>query len=270
MIDWTNPQWSQIGKHFGLVLVILTGRYLVIAGGAFLYFWKWRREVWQDRRIQLSFPKSDTIRQEIKYSLITTFIFGLVSLFLSYGRSRGWFLIYKDISEYGWIYFACSIIASVLLHDAYFYFAHRLMHTKWLFKHVHRVHHLSHNPTPFAAFSFHPTEAVLEAAILPLLLLFLPMHVSALLVFMFLMTSLNVLGHLGYEVYPARFVKSKWTSWNNTSTHHNMHHHFVHCNYGLYFNWWDKLFKTNHPDYISEFEKVTSRSQTETVGRKAA
>lgn len=269
MIDWANPEWSLIGKHLGVVVAILTGRYFAIAGGAFLYFWKLRRDAWQHRRLQPVFPKPGVIRQEIKYSIITTLIFGFVSIFLSYGRSKGWFLIYKDIHDYGWLYYGFSIIAAVLLHDAYFYFAHRLMHTRFLFKHVHRVHHLSHNPSPFAAFSFHPTEAVVEAAIMPLFLLFLPMHVSALLVFMFLMTSLNVLGHLGYEVYPAGFVKSKWTAWNNTSTHHNMHHHFVSCNYGLYFNWWDRIFKTNHPDYLREFETVTSRS-LEKVGTRAA
>lgn len=269
MIDWANPQWTLIGKHLGIVLAILTGRYVAIAGGAFLFFWKLRRDAWQNRRIQPTFPKPHVIRQEIKFSLITTAIFALVSLFLSYGRSRGWFLIYKDFNDYGWAYFIFSIATAIILHDAYFYFAHRLMHTSWLFKHVHRVHHLSHNPSPFAAFSFHPTEAVIEAAILPLLLLFLPMHVSALLVFMFFMTALNVLGHLGYEIYPSRFVTSKWTGWNNTSTHHNMHHHFVHCNYGLYFNWWDRLFKTNHPNYIQEFQEVTSRSPKDSAVKAA-
>lgn len=76
---------------------------------------------------------------------------------------------------------------------------------------------------------------------------------------MFSMTALNVLGHLGYELYPKGFTQSKWTFWNNTSTHHNMHHRYVHCNYGLYFNWWDRAFKTNHSHYHERYEEITAR-----------
>ena len=28
-----------------------------------------------------------------------------------------------------------------------------------------------------------------------------------------------------------------------------MHHRLVKCNYGLYFNFWDRVMKTNHPHY---------------------
>ena len=120
------------------------------------------------------------------------------------------------------------------------------------------MHHLSTNPSPFAAFSFHPLEAILEAGILPILVVVLPLHPLAILTFIFFMTFLNVLGHLGYELYPSTFVASSLTNWNNTSFHHNMHHQKFNCNYGLYFNWWDKIFKTNHDLYQIEYEKITN------------
>jgi sterol desaturase/sphingolipid hydroxylase (fatty acid hydroxylase superfamily) len=30
----------------------------------------------------------------------------------------------------------------------------------------------------------------------------------------------------------------------------------VHCNYGLYFNIWDRLMRTNHARYEEEYERV--------------
>jgi sterol desaturase/sphingolipid hydroxylase (fatty acid hydroxylase superfamily) len=35
-------------------------------------------------------------------------------------------------------------------------------------------------------------------------------------------------------------------------------------NYGLYFNWWDRLMGTNHAKYQERFEKVAG-SQRETI-----
>jgi sterol desaturase/sphingolipid hydroxylase (fatty acid hydroxylase superfamily) len=235
------------------------GRCVVMAGGAYALFWKILPERFRARRIQKDLPRKGHIKSEILYSISTSVIFSFVGLFLGYGKYKGWFQIYTDFDSRGWLYFFGSLFIALLLHDAYFYFAHRLMHTRFLFKHVHRVHHESTNPTPWAAFSFHPYEAVLEALVLPLILVFVPMHVYAVLLFMFSMTALNVLGHLGYELYPKGFTQSKWTFWNNTSTHHNMHHRYVHCNYGLYFNWWDRAFKTNHARYHERYEDITAR-----------
>lgn len=123
------------------------------------------------------------------------------------------------------------------------------MHTRRLFPIMHRVHHLSHNPTPWAAFAFHPTEAVVQAIVFPIVALFMPLHPLTALVWLIYMTTLNVLGHLGFEILPRGFVRNWWTRWHNTSVHHNMHHRHVNCNYGLYFNIWDRLMKTNHPRY---------------------
>ncbi|MGL4598343.1 MAG: sterol desaturase family protein, partial [Bacteroidia bacterium] len=62
--------------------------------------------------------------------------------------------------------------------------------------------------------------------------------------------------HLGYELFPRKFVRHGLFKWSNTSTHHNMHHRLVKCNYGLYFNFWDRILGTNHADYEKHFEEV--------------
>ena len=99
-------------------------------------------------------PDKKKIFHEIKYSLITMVIFGCVGILTFTMRKAGWTMIYTDISEYGWGYFFLSLAALILLHDTYFYWAHRWMHHPKIFKYVHQTHHVPTNPSPWAAFAF--------------------------------------------------------------------------------------------------------------------
>jgi sterol desaturase/sphingolipid hydroxylase (fatty acid hydroxylase superfamily) len=44
----------------------------------------------------------------------------------------------------------------------------------------------------------------------------------------------------------------------NTPTHHAMHHEKVGANYGLHFNFWDRMLGTNHAEYERRFAAVTA------------
>jgi Delta7-sterol 5-desaturase len=188
-------------------------------------------------------------------------VFGFTGILVFTMKSLGWTMIYKDISEYGLPYFFVSLIALILFHDTYFYWTHRMMHHPKLFKKMHLTHHISTNPSPWAAFAFNPYEAVVEAGIVPIAVLLFPLHGLTILFFLLYMTFLNVLGHLAFELFPKNFLRNPIFKWHNTSTHHNMHHRYFHCNYGLYFNWWDRWMNTNHVKYQSTFEEVASRQK---------
>ena len=121
---------------------------------------------------------------------------------------------------------------------------------------MHKVHHQSHNPTPWAAFAFHPLEALIEIAIVPLAILIIPFHPIVILLFSTWSIIWNVIGHAGYELFPFWFVRHPFFRWFNTATHHNMHHLKSNGNFGLYFNIWDRLMGTNFPDYEQTFESV--------------
>ncbi len=235
-------------------------RYLFFAGLAYLLFYVWNKKRFFRFKIQTRFPKKENLQTEIKYSFISIFIFSLMiagTIALSrFGHTR----IYKDFSLHSGWYFAASILIAILVHDTYFYWTHRLMHWKKIFPYVHRIHHLSHNPTPLAAYSFHPIEAVIEAGIVPVIACILPIHPVALALFGLYSIFMNIMGHLGYELFPAKFAGSHWIKWHNSSTHHNMHHHYGKGNYGLYFNAWDRIMKTNHRRYAEEFMQVKERA----------
>lgn len=237
-------------------------RYLIPASAAFLIFWVLARNGLMHLFIQRTFPRSKQLWKEFAYSMSTVVIFSLVGFCIYSGEKAGLTRIYYDMTDYGVIYLITSVMITIVFHDFYFYWTHRLMHHKWLFKYVHRVHHESTNPSPWAAYSFHPWEALIQALVLPIMVFTIPLHPLVIFIFLTYMIVRNVLGHLGFEILPKGFTRNKWLNWNTAITHHNLHHEHFHNNYGLYFTWWDRIMKTEHAKYHETFDEVKSRPRT--------
>lgn len=246
--------------HFAKSLMMHSLRYSLLAGGLFLIFFVWKRRQWFYKKIQLRTPQKSKIRHEILWSASSILIFTTIGSITHYLFLNGYTELYTDIDERGWGYLALSTVGLILWHDFYFYWTHRAMHHKAIFPYVHKVHHISNDPTPWAAFSFHPLEAIVQAGFIHIAIFTVALHPVALLIMALYQMTLNVFGHLGFEVLPKGFATGKITKWHNTSTHHNMHHSKVNCNYGLYFNIWDRLMGTNHKDYEKTFDEVKART----------
>lgn len=257
------PTFQFMQQIFIAAFFVHLVRYLIFAGAAFLLFYVWFRKQAIRRKIQTAFAGRNDIQREMLYSLSSFAVFALTGVLTYTMFSTGWNQLYLSVNAYGWAYLIISIIALIFIHDTWFYWTHRMMHHKRLFPIMHKVHHLSHNPTPWASFSFHPLEAFVQAMIFPLAVMLIPIHPLAALIWLLYMTVMNVLGHLGFEVLPAGFVRHWLFRWHNTSVHHNMHHSRVNCNYGLYFNIWDRLMGTNHSNYEAEYDRVTHTESRE-------
>jgi len=243
------------------VLFSIVSRYFLLAGIFYIVFYVWKNRKFWYAKIQQRYPENKHILREISYSMLSVLIFGAIIILTIVAGQKGYTRVYNNIHQYGYFYFFFSIILMIFLHDTYFYWTHRLMHWRPLFKIAHRTHHLSINPTPFAAYAFHPIEAVVEVGIIPLIAFIMPYHPIALIVFTIYSLLLNVIGHLGFEIFPKGFASHRLFKWHNTSTHHNMHHRLTKCNYGLYFNIWDRLMKTNHPESEKSFDEVTEKRE---------
>ncbi len=152
-----------------------------------------------------------------------------------------------------------AVIVSLIVHDTYFYWMHRLLHHPKLFKYTHLVHHKSVNPSPWASYSFHFFEAITEGAILLVIVMIIPMHGISIGLFVLIGFMINVYGHLGYEVTPKWFRNSFLFEISNTSTYHNLHHSKFKGNYSLYFRFWDKVMGTENPDYVKEYDRIQNQ-----------
>lgn len=249
-------------------------RYFLIAGLAFVTFGVLWRKRFSHRQIRTQVPPRKKIMHDIGHSMSAIFVFALVNLLLHPIDEMGLitFKYYWDVASHGWAYFSISVVGLIVFHDAYIYWTHRLIHHKSLFRRVHRVHHHSSNPNPFTAYAVGIGEALIHAAYLPLVSLVVPFSVWAMAIFLFFMMAANVYLHLGFELLPKNFARSRWTGWMASSTFHNLHHQRSKCNFAAYFTWWDRLCGTTHPDYVAIYEQVTAkplvqrREPTRTIG----
>jgi len=232
--------------------------YGLFACGVWLFFYVSFRSQYRHRRISRDDPKPGQVRRELLYSLRSIAIFGLVTGGVVYAAYSGWTRLYLRVDQYGWGWFAASIGLMIVVHDAYFYWTHRLMHHPRLYRVFgHDTHHRSTSPTPWAAYAFSPAEAVVQAGIGPLVVFTFPVHPAAFALFMGWQIAFNVFGHGGFEIFPKWFLSSPASRLLNSVTHHSLHHEKYKSNFGLYFNVWDRLMGTNHPDYERRFDLAT-------------
>jgi sterol desaturase/sphingolipid hydroxylase (fatty acid hydroxylase superfamily) len=255
---------SELIQYFGENLVSeLILRFLVFFVPATLIFVIVNvilRKRLNNRKIQQRPNEKSKITYDIIWTAVNRFLLTFVTVGIAFAIAGNFTLIYTDINEFGIIYFVFSIILVFLIHDTYFYFMHRLMHNRTIYKYVHKVHHHSTDPTVFTSYTFHPLETIIEFAFLPLIIFIIPLHPIAFAIWQFGGILLfTMYAHLGYEIMPKFWVNNPITKYFNTPTHHNMHHAKFNYNYGLYFNFWDRIFKTQHQEYDNNFNKIVNR-----------
>lgn len=243
--------------------------YLTFASAMWIGFY-WLLARWMKRRRIGRHPLDRRrVAWEVLYSFRSMLVFSAVAGLITIAVMRGWTRLYLDPALYGWGWIVASFFLLIFVHDAYFYWTHRAMHHPWLFRRVHRIHHLSTNPTPWAAYSFSIPEAIVQAAVVPLMIFLVPLHPFALLAFGVYRHFFSILGHSGHEVFPKWFLRSPLGWFFNTNTHHHQHHEVFNANYGLYFNFWDRLMGTNHARYEERFDEAVGAVKPASVAAPA-
>lgn len=244
LICWPM-HWNTVAITALALFAIITARYFAIAG--FFYWALWKRDgnlLWA-RKLTDVVPPAKLIRSEMGWSVIASAIYAVPGAIVLEAWKNGGTAIYTDIPDYGWLWYLASVPVYLFIHDTYFYWTHRVMHHPKVFPIMHKVHHESRQPTPWAGFSFHPTESLLGAVILPVMVFLIPIHVSAILFILVLMTIVSVTNHSGYEILPDAWLRGivgrNWIS----AAHHNLHHQTYTCNYALYFRFWDRIMGTD-------------------------
>lgn len=224
-------------------------RYIVIAMGAYWILWKVLPKFIENKKIVKDPLPVGQKRREVFYALTSVLIFaggGLVNLFIS---DKKWGLYYSHIQDFGWGYWVFSIFAMLAISEIHFYFFHRLLHTPFLYKKIHAVHHMSRQTTPMTSQAFSPAESLVNISVVFIIPFVIPLHISAYLVFANLAFLYNVYGHCGYEFWPKSWMQKVPFKYLNTSTAHSWHHQKVNGNYGLYVTILDRLFGTFRDPY---------------------
>ena len=255
--SWFDPAaWSLLRGAYASSFYLEGSRYLL----GVLVVWLLLHVLLKRRlahRVIAGWPAARDVRRELSYSLSTTLIFASLGMGVFALLIAGHMVIYRNPARYGWPWLLASLPLLILWHDVYFYWTHRLLHTPWLYRHVHRVHHRSRNPSPWAAYAFHPAEALINGLVVPLALLAVPLHGGMIFLFGVHQILRNAHGHAAVEIMPRGFVRHWLWGRFTTTTHHHLHHETARGNYGLWFTWWDRWCGTERAEYLSRFEAAT-------------
>lgn len=250
---------ADVASHWLLFMRTDMTRYAVFAIGVWLVLWILLARPLAERKIRQARPPARQLVTEFLVSLRSVAIFSTFAL-APFLLERADLLPGPRLAaSWGPAWFWASLVLMIVAHDAFFYWAHRLMHDPRLFRRFHRRHHLSHNPSPFTAYSFDLREAAVMALFVPLWVLLVPTPWPAVGWFIIHQIARNTVGHSGYELMPARPDGRPMFDWLTTTTHHDLHHAEAGWNYGLYFTWWDRLMGTEHPDYHARFAAAVRR-----------
>ena len=136
----------------------------------------------------------------------------------------------------GWVGVILSTLTFILFTDCLIYWIHRGLHSRLLYKRLHKTHHLWKVSTPFASHAFHPVDGFVQSFPYHLYVFLFPMHKYVYLLMFVMVNFWTVSIHDGDFRVP-RFLKSMV----NGSAHHSDHHMYYNYNYGQFFTLWDKI-----------------------------
>mmetsp|Transcript_24484 Transcript_24484/g.59563 ORF Transcript_24484/g.59563 Transcript_24484/m.59563 type:complete len:262 (+) Transcript_24484:82-867(+) len=135
-----------------------------------------------------------------------------------------------------------QVIAMFVIEDFFFYWGHRLLHTPWLYRNIHSIHHEFSSPIGMAAEYAHPAEVVflgIATGIGPLV--FGP-HLFTLWCYLCVRCFQTVECHSGYD-FP--WSLNRWVPVYGGADFHDHHHKNYSGNYASTFIWMDAVYGTD-------------------------
>ncbi|GAA6028843.1 hypothetical protein JCM8097_007423 [Rhodosporidiobolus ruineniae] len=188
------------------------------------------------------------VKKEIDFSLEAFPALDLLTLPWFVGDVRGWSMMYDTIEEgpfgtwggaWPWLYMLAVSVVFLVFTDFCIYWAHRWLHVPFIYKRLHKPHHKWIIPTPFASHAFHPLDGYIQSVPYHAACYIFPLHKY---LFIGLFSFVNLWSIFIHD--SDMLCDHPLEHYINGPAHHTLHHMYFTCNYGQYFTWSDKLFKS--------------------------
>eukprot|EP00545_Synedropsis_sp_CCMP1620_P009534 CAMPEP_0119003328 /NCGR_PEP_ID=MMETSP1176-20130426/497_1 /TAXON_ID=265551 /ORGANISM="Synedropsis recta cf, Strain CCMP1620" /LENGTH=378 /DNA_ID=CAMNT_0006954919 /DNA_START=55 /DNA_END=1191 /DNA_ORIENTATION=+ len=212
-------------------------------------------------------PTWDTIWDQIKLSQASISMYTLLPVIDEWIIEQGFSQVYYTVDQIGgFVPYAFYTILYFALVEIGVYWMHRTLHTnKWLYKHVHMLHHKYNRAdtlTPWASIAFHPVDGMLQASPYVLLLPIIPCHYLTHFVMIF------------FTAIWATYIHDAVDLWNVDpimgSKYHTVHHtHYIY-NYGQVFTFCDQFWGTFKVPDGPTGEPNTKRSHSRRSQKKSS
>ena len=244
-------------------LIANTLRYAAFALVTWAALWVVLKGRLSGRKIRGETPPAGQLAVEFIVSMRSIALFATSAALMSLMSHSGWYPLSPVARSWGPLWFWTSLALMIAGHDAYYYWTHRAMHDWAPLRRIHQRHHMSHNPSPFTAYSMGLGEAAMMVAFVVLWPLLVPTTFAVIPLFVIHQIARNTLAHCGYELMPARADGRPLVDWLTTTTHHDLHHAQAGSNFGLYFTWWDRWMGTENPAYREAFARAVRAPKSE-------
>ncbi|EMC96890.1 hypothetical protein BAUCODRAFT_68200 [Baudoinia panamericana UAMH 10762] len=143
----------------------------------------------------------------------------------------------------------------LLFTDCGIYWIHRALHSKLLYKHLHKPHHKWIMPTPYASHAFHPLDGYAQSVPYHLFPFIFPLQKFAYIALFTFIQIWTVMIHDGEYVANSPII--------NGAACHTMHHLYFNYNYGQFTTLWDRLGGSYRRPNEELFEKEKKMSAEE-------
>lgn len=217
--------------------------------------------VWMGSHLQPSNPdKKPNITREISMSVKSLFVMSGFSTPAEVLIQLGFSKEYTDPAQYGYLYLIVSPVLFIAFSDCIIYFIHRGLHSRLLYRHIHKPHHSFVHTSPFAAFAFHPVDGYMQGVSYHIFVFLFPFHAAVHLVSLIIvsMWTINIHDRVTWGIPGI-----------NGAAHHTIHHTTYKSNYGQYFTLWDKLCGTFRDPYTWKDQGAPTLTEKQVYGKHA-
>ena len=163
---------------------------------------------------------------------------------------------YLDPREHP-VQFVILLLLVGMWREFHFYWSHRFLHIKYMYKLAHYVHHKNIDIGPWSGLAMHPIEHVIYYTTM-LIHWVVASHPIHMIMNGHRATFGAILGHGGFDEI---VLKDGVTVTSSASYYHSLHHRYFECNYGEMGMPFDHWFGTSHDGSPEARERMLARKR---------